>query len=136
MGAINCNFKGNCTIRAIIASVIIGVISAFLQITAVITIAPAFLWVTFGIAIVYLGVLILAAALARRTELHTCICTSLTALLAGILGTILFAVILLAVGVIATSVISAILVGLLLLFFTLTVTSSACYIKCLADCAD
>lgn len=134
MSVFNCNCRCSCTVWAAIASAIIGVITAFLQITGVITVTAAFLWVALGIAVVYLGVLVVAAALAGRTERSACRCSALNALLAGILGTILLALILLSVGIVATSVISAILVGLLLFFLSLTLTSSACYVRLLAEC--
>lgn len=130
----NCNCKCPCTIAALIASVVLGVVTAFLQITGIITVAPVFLWVTFGIAIVYLGVLVIATALARRTERCDCLCSGLDTILAGILGTILFSVVLLAVGIVATSILSAILVGVLLFFFTLTVTGSACLVRSFSGC--
>lgn len=136
MALFNCNSKCNCTLAAVVISVIVGVIAAFLQITGVITVAPVFLWVAFGIAVVYLGVLVVATAVARRTDQCSCKCDTLDALLVGILGTIAFAVVLLAVGIVATSIISAILVGLLLLFLTLTLTSSACFVRCTADCGN
>lgn len=47
MNCINCNFKCSCTAIAWIVSAIIGVIAAFLQITAIITVAPVFLWSAF-----------------------------------------------------------------------------------------
>ncbi len=129
-----CNCKCSCTAAAVIASVIVGVLAAFLQITAVITAAPVFLWVVFGIAVGYLG--IFAAAGCCRREQNACTCTALNALLVGILGTILFALILLAVGIVATSVLSAVLVGLTVFFFALTVSATACYIRTLADCGN
>ena len=55
-------------------------------------------------------------------------------MLIGILGAILFAVVLLAVGIVATSVFNAILVGLLLFFFTLALTATACLVRCFAEC--
>ncbi len=131
-----CSCKSSCTVGAVIASVIVGVVTAFLQITGVITVTPVFLWVVFGIAVGYLAVSLAATALARRTENANCLCSSIRALLAGILGSILLAVILLAVGIVATSILSAILVGLLLFFFTLTLTSSACLVICLSNCDD
>ena len=134
MSLLNCNIRRNCTVAALIAAVIIGVLAAFLQITAVITVTTAFLWVVFGIAVVYLAVLLVATALARRPVQNGCSCSVVNVLLLGILGTILFAVILLAVGITATSVVSAILVGLLLFFFTLIFAGSACFVRCLADC--
>ena len=135
MSNFGCYCKCSCRIAAVIASVIIGVVTAFLQITGVITVAPVFLWVAFGIAVVYLGVLVVAAALSGRGEGAGCLCTALNALLIGILGTILFAVVLLAVGIVATSILSAILVGILLFFFSLTLTSTACLVRSLADCS-
>ena len=121
----HCSCKGSCTVSAVIASVIIGVVTAFLQITGIITVAPVLLWVVFGIAVGYLAVLVAATVLPRRTEREGCLCSSVKALLAGVLC---------AVGIAATSILSAILVGLLLFFFTLTLTSSACFVLCLADC--
>ncbi len=136
MSVVSCNCNCNCkrTIGAIIAAIIIGVLAAFFQITAAITVTTAFLWVLLGIAVVYLAVLVIATALIRRSEHNECSCASLNTLLAGILGTILFAVVLLGFGIVATSVVSAILVGLLLGFFALTVAASACYVRSLTDC--
>ena len=128
MPTCNCNFRCSCTLFAIIASVILGVVAAFLQITGIITVTPVFLWVVFGIAVGYLGILL---ATGGRTE--GC-CAAVRTVLAGILGTILFSVILLAVGIVATSVVSAILVGLLVLFAALTVTGAACFVRCVSDC--
>lgn len=135
MSNFGCYCKCSCRIAAVIASVIIGVVTAFLQITGVITVAPVFLWVAFGIAVVYLGVLVVAAALSGAEEAAGCLCTALNALLIGILGTILFALVLLAVGIVATSILSAILVGILLFFFSLTLTSTACLVRSLAGCS-
>lgn len=138
MSVINCNcsYRCGCTIGAIIAAIIVGVLAAFFQLTAAIAVTAAFLWVVLGIAVVYLAALVIASALARRSEHSDCRCASLNTLLVGILGTILFAVVLLGFGIVATSVISAILVGLLLGFFTLTVAASACYVRALADCGE
>ncbi len=136
MALFNCGNKLNCTAAAIIASVIIGVVAAFLRITAVITVAPAFLWVVFGIAVVYLAVLLGTQTVAQRSYRCDTLCTVLSVLLIAILGTILLSVVLLAIEFVATSVIGAILTGLLLLFFSLTVATTACLIKCAADCND
>ncbi len=128
MAFIDCNCNCRCPIYAVIASFIVGVVAAFLQITGTITVAPVFLWVTFGIAIGYLAVLLATSAYTEKTQC-SCKSTSVRTLLAGILGTVLFSVILLAVGIIATSIVSAILVGFLLLFFSLIITSSACLVN-------
>ena len=129
-------YKSNCIITALIVSLIIGIVASFLQITAVITITPVFLWVLFGIAIVLLGILTLSSVLQSRGGTCTDQCTILNVVLLGILGTILFAGILLTVGIVATSIISAILVGLLLFSFGLTLTALTCYIRCSANCIE
>lgn len=135
MSLFGCKCNCRCTLAAIVVSVILGVVTAFLQITGTITVAPVFLWVVFGIAVVYLAVLVLATALAKRIEATQCLCAALNTLLAGILGTALFSVVLLAVGIVATSVLSAILVGVLLFFFSLILTGTACLVRRLADCS-
>ena len=136
MALFNCNCRRDCTLLAVIAAVILGIVAAFLQITAVITVTSAFLWVALGIAVVYLGVLLLITVLNRRTNYSSCVCRALGTVLAGILGAILLAAVLLAVGIVATSVVSAILVGLLVAFLTLIFAGSACLVLCLADCED
>lgn len=129
-----CTCKTSCTALAVFASLIIGIITAVLRFTAVITTTPAFLWVLFGIAVVYLTLLLISSRLRRRQSTYCC--QDLSALLAGILGTILFAVILLGITFAATSVLGAIITGALLFFFSLTVTSAACLTSCTSGCAD
>ena len=132
MSHFGCNCKLSCCATAIIVSAIIGVLASFFQITGMITITTAFLWVALGIAVVYLALLLVSTALAGESA-QGC-CTTISTVLTAILGTILFALVLLAVGIVATSVISAILVGLLLFFLALTFTATACYIHCLTGC--
>lgn len=132
----DCSCRCRCPVLALVLSAIIGVLAAFFQITGLITVSAAFLWVVFGIGVVSLGVLLLTAALRRPGEDCGCICNILSTLLAAALGAVLLAVILLAFGITATSVLSAILVGLLLFFFWLTLTSAACLIRCLTGCGN
>lgn len=134
MSVLTCNCKCSCTVAAVIASIVIGVITAFLHVTAVVTATPAFLWAVLGTAVVYLGVTVIAAALSRGTEQSGCLCSAVSTTLIGILGTILFSIILLAVGIVATSILTAILVGVLLFFFTLMVTGTACLVRGLFSC--
>lgn len=138
MSLFNCNCERNntCTAAAVVASIIVGIITAFLQITGVITVTTAFLWVVLGVSVVYLAVLLITAAINGESHVLRCLCTALNALLIGILGSALVAVILLATGIVATSIVSAILVGLLLLFAALILTSTACLIRCLFNCRD
>ncbi len=131
----NCNcYRCDCTALSVVASIIVGIITGFLTISGIITLTPAFLWVVFGIAVVFLGATALATAANDGYNVRTCVCAALTTLLIGILGTILFALILLAVTFAATSVIGAIFAGLLLAFFSLLITSVACLVKLLSGC--
>lgn len=134
MSLFNCNCRCRCTTAAIIVSLILGIIAAFLQITSVIAIAPIFLGISFAVAILYLGLLVLSAAFQRRNEESECRCPGLNTILVGILGTILFSLVLLLIDVPAASVIGAILVGLLVFFFSLIFTATACFIRTLFDC--
>lgn len=131
-----CKLKCGCVVWALIASAIVGVLAAFLQITGAITVTPAFLWVALGVAVVYLAVVTVTTALARSRYTCSNLCAALNALLVAALGAALLAVVLLAVGITATSVVSAILVGLLLFFLALLLTATACYVRCLADCGE
>ena len=132
----NCTTRCSCVLYAIIASVIVGVVTAFAQITGVITVATVFLWAALGFGVVYLAALLLATVVGGRSLRADCACDTLDALLAGLLGTVALSGILLAVGITATSVVSAILVGLLAAALTLTVTATACYLRTLLDCGS
>lgn len=122
-----CKNRFSCTAAAVIVSIVVGVVTAFLRITGEITLTSAFLWVTLGVALVFLAVTLLTASVAER---QGC-CSSLNALLIGALGTVLTSLVLLAITFAATSFFGAFLNGLLLFFFFLTLTSAACYVKCL-----
>ena len=129
-----CQCKFNCTSLAIIVSAIIGVVAAFLTLMGTLAVSSTLLWVLFGIAVGFLAVTLLSTRLCEADERTNCLCPVLSVLLTGILGTILFSLILLLVDVAIASVVGAILSGLLFLSFALTLTTTACLIKCLADC--
>lgn len=132
MSNFGCNCRSSCTLLSVVASLVIGIITAFLTITAAITVTPAFLWVVLGVAVVYLAILLFTRGRGNRG----CICNILPVLLAGILGAILLAVVLLAISFAATSIIGAIITGLLLAFFSLIFTTTACLVSCEAGCDD
>ena len=136
MNNFGCCCKGNCTLLAIGASIILGIVAAVLRFMAIITVTPAFLWVVFGISVVYLAILLLVTGLSRVIRGRGCLCTILPVLISGILGAILTDVILLAITFAATSGIGTIIVGLLVFFFSLVITTTSCLVKCLADCDD
>ena len=134
MALFGCGPRCTCSLAAVLASAAIGIITAFLQITAAITITTPFLWAVLGVALVYLAVLLATAAFTQCTK--GCACTALNTVLTGILGTVFFGIVLLAFGIIATSVVSAVLVGLLAASFSLIVTGSACFVKGCARCGE
>ncbi len=136
MSGMNLRCNDGCTILAIIASIIIGVITAFLTITAVITITSAFAWVTFGIAIVYLALALVTSSSVRCVAIQSCICAKIPVLLTGILGTILTSVILLGISFAATSIIGAVIAGALGFFFSLMIAETACLVKCASGCSE
>ncbi len=136
MAVFSCDCRRDCVTIPVVVSLIIGIITAFLTITGVIAVTPAFLWVLLGVAVVYLAVTLIAVALRERGSACRCLCTIINALLIGILGTALFAVVLLAVTFAATSVIGAIITGLLLFFASLILTSTAYLVRCLINCND
>ena len=129
----NCCCKRDCTVIAVVASIVVAVIAAALSFMGTITIAPAFYWVTLGIAVVYLGVVLLTSY-ACCSSGKNCICQGYTALLAGILGTVLLSLVLLGTAVAAATPLGAVLNGLLVGFLSLILTSVACVIKCSAGC--
>ena len=128
----SCSCGFDCSFLAIAASVIVGIVTTLLTITAVITVTPAFLWVLLGIAVVYLAVNLITSATLRCCRSRDCVQTPLSLILIGILGTILTAIILLGVTFPATSVLGAIVTGALLLFFSLFINATACLVRCLA----
>ncbi len=127
-----CDFTG----IAIVASLIIGIIAAFLTFSATITLTSAFLWVTLGIGVVYLAVALVSFALMGGVGGCNCLCRILTVLLIAILGTILFSLILLGVAFGAASTLGAIFSGGLIFFLFLIFTTTANLINCLADCEN
>lgn len=131
----NCSCRCLYNIIAIVASIVVGIVTAFLQISGVVLITTTFLWVVFGIAVGYLAVLLASSAFTRTASCR-CACATLNTILIGILGAVLFSVVLLAVGITATSVASAVLAGLVLGFFALTLTGTAGLVRCLANCCN
>lgn len=131
----NCTRGVNCTVLAVISAVVVGVVTAFLQVLGIITVAAAFLPVTLGIGLGYLALLVPTAVAVHGVGLQSrCLCRSLGTLLFGVLGTLLVSLVLLAIGIVATSVLSAILVGVLLFFLWLSFAATACFVRCVTHC--
>lgn len=126
MNQSNCVYNFSCRALALVASIIIGIVTGFLTYSATIAITTIFLWVFFGIALLFL----FTEYFAFYINSTTCTYSLSTQLLVGILGTILTTLVLLAIDFAATSIIGAIVTGLLLFFFTLTLFTVACKIRC------
>jgi len=124
-----CCPRNNCVLFAVIISIIVGIASALLRFSAVITVTPAILWVFFGISAAYLF------ASPFITVFFRCVCIGslLPFVLTALIGTILTSLVLLTITFVATSVAGAIITGALAAFFTLTVTSTACLATCVCS---
>lgn len=127
-----CDRKCDCLGIAGFVGVIIGILTAFLRITAEITVPSVFLWVAFGIGVGFIGLELLGIALSRKRTDCECIENALNVSLISALGTVLFSLILLAVEFAIASVVGAIITGLLFLSFSLLLISTVCLIRCLA----
>ena len=134
MAILNCACRRDCVTWASVVSIAVGILVAFLRITAVITVAPAALIAAFGIAVGFLALALLVAPRLETAEPACCKCNALTALLLGALGTAAGAVVLLAIPFAATSILGAIVTGAVAALFALTLTAAACLAKCLAGC--
>lgn len=128
-----CRTGCNCALIAVITSVIIGVITAFLTYSSTIAVGTTFIWVVFAVALFFLAVLLVVSAL---TAVGRCSCTLLKQLLTGIIGTVLISFVLITVDIAAASILGAAVTGASLAFFSLIVTSAVCFVRELFKCSD
>ena len=92
----NYGCRVGCVGIAVVAAILIGAVTAILAVTAVIASTPAFLWVAFGIGFGALALTYITSAFGDET-VKCCISDVFPALITGILGTLLTALVLLAV---------------------------------------
>lgn len=130
----NCKCRCVCTVYAILSSILLGIVAALLSICRCIYPKPIFFWVLLGISVLYLAVLMIVSAFKKEERQCPCKSRILNTLLAGILGTVLLCVLLLGIGHGIPYGLEAVLFGVLIAFFSLTVTSTACLVKILAMC--
>lgn len=123
-----------CTVNAFASAVLFGFAGAILHFEHFFALQPCFLWALLGLSAVYLAALIVAFTLGKGKISCRYRCVILNTLLAAILGAVLFCVLLLGVGTSISHGLCSVLVGLLIAFFSLTLTSTACLVKCLALC--
>lgn len=130
----NCNSRVDCAFLSIAAAVIVGLVAAIAQFTAIVTFTTVFYIVAFGVAVLFLAILLALVPTLYKVSCQSCCISNIKLTTLGILGTIVTSIILIAVGFAATSVLGAIFVGLLAAFFTLMVTSIVCTINCAGEC--
>ena len=129
-----CKTKCDCTLIAVIASVIAGIIAAFLNFSAAIALPQFVLWIFFGVALGLLAVSLVAAPFVCRCENKECFCASLVAFLVGVFGTVAAALVLVLVDITAGGLLASLIAGLLFGFFALVITSAGCLVKNLFGC--
>lgn len=130
----NCNSHVDCSLLSVAAAVVVGLVAAIAQFTAIITLTTVFYIVAFGIAVLFLAVLLALVPVLYRVACGSCCASNIKVVTTGILGAIFTSVILIAVGFTATSVLGAVFVGLLAAFLTLAVTGVVCAINCASIC--
>ena len=133
MSKIKCYCGSDCTVLAAIASIIVGIVAIVLNATATIAVGSVVLWAALGIALFFFATALIGSAISHSTN-RGCKCSALSALIVGVLGTVLAAIVLLLFDLASTGVIASLIVGGLAGFFTLILTSVACLIKCLSGC--
>ena len=134
MNICGCRTKCDCTLFAVIASVIAGIVATFLTFSGTLVIPQFVLWILFGVALGFLGLSLVVSPFICKKESGFCLCTSLIAFFAGILGTVLFSLVLVLIDIAAGGILASVITGLLFGLFTLTITSTACIVKNLFDC--
>lgn len=114
---------------SVVLGAAVGVLYAFGFITALTTVV----WILFGLAVLNLILLVAGlytASIFRRTPLARCLCCKGGIFLAGIIGTIVMALVLLSITIIISDTVAA-LVALLVFFAALMGIESILFIKCL-----
>lgn len=74
MSNFNCGCKRDCTTLALMVSIAIGIVVAFLRITGVVLLGTAALITAFGIAVVFLAVTLAVAVRLRTEDNAQCLC--------------------------------------------------------------
>ena len=129
-----CKTKCDCTLIAVIASVITGIIAAFLNFSAVIAVPQFVLWILFGVALGLLALALVAAPFTCRCENKECFCASVTSFLVGVFGTVAASLVLVLVDLTAGGLLASVITGLLFGLFALTITSAGCLVRNLLGC--
>lgn len=134
MAKCSCSCKCDCTGIGIVLSIIIGIITAVIVYNGLIDVTPAFLWAIFGIGIASLFIALIAAVETRAIGIEGCLCSIISTLLVGIIGTIISSAFALGFGIAAASVPLAVLAAIVTIFTLITISSFACLILCITDC--
>lgn len=126
-----CNCDNGCLLATVI-SIFLGAIIGVLFYFGFISAFVVGTWVAFGIAVLALvGLVVIGNN--RDKNNNICICAYGRCLLAGIIGTIVSAIVALAIELTTASVVSAIVAAVLGLFFSLLIITIVLFIKCLIE---
>ena len=79
MNVCSCKNTCECTFVAAIASVIVGIIAAFLNFSATIAVPQFVLWIFFGVALIFLALALYSAHFVCGKEIKSCVCSTLNA---------------------------------------------------------
>lgn len=126
-----CNRDYGCLL-AVVISIFIGTIIGVLFYFGFI---PSFFvgtWIAFGIAVLSL-IGITTITVVENKSGERCICQYGGCLLAGIIGTIVTAIIALAVGLTVGTIFSAIITAIVGLFFSLLIIAIILFVRCLIE---
>lgn len=118
-----------CTLCSVLSGMMFGMTAAFLRFRGLIAFSPVFLWTLLIASSAYLAVLAAAWGFANHGGDRKRGGTVANALLVGVAGTVLFSALLLGLGCAASTGLSAVLGGLLIAFFSLSVTNTICLIR-------
>lgn len=124
---------GSCSLSGIIWSIIGGIAAGVLFYLGYITAIAVGIWIAFGIAAFSLIFILSSSFLSSCNEACArfahCLRKNLKCMLIGIIGTIIFSIVALSISLTTTAV-PTIIVGLLVLFFILLLSSLVSFLKC------
>ena len=129
-----CNTRVDCAFLAMATAIIVGIVAAIAQFTAIVTFTTIFYIVAFGVAALFLAVLLALVPVLYRVACQNCCAYNVKLATLGILGSVVTSIILIAGEFAATSVLGAVFVGVLAASFALMVMSIICTINCVSVC--
>ncbi len=122
-------YRNNCLGISVILSILVGAVVAIISFGTGLILSPLFSGAAILIALIALLITLIIAVFGDRDS-SCCLSRVFPAVVTGIFGAILTAVILLLIPADTAILVTAVFTGLLLAFLTLILTVSVCFIKC------